>query len=72
MKVGAAIVIALGMMVDNAVVISENFARLRNDEGLSSMDAARKSAEQLWLPITATGFTTIAAFLPMLVTKGIM
>ncbi len=67
-----ALVIALGMMVDNAVVISENFARLRNDEGLSSMDAARVSAEQLWLPITATGFTTIAAFLPMLVTKGIM
>lgn len=67
-----ALVIALGMMVDNAVVISENFARLRNEEGLTAMDAARKSAEQLWLPITATGFTTIAAFLPMLVTKGIM
>jgi multidrug efflux pump subunit AcrB len=67
-----ALVIALGMMVDNAVVISENFARLKNDEGMNSLKAARVSAEQLWLPITATGLTTIAAFLPMLVTKGIM
>jgi multidrug efflux pump subunit AcrB len=67
-----ALVIALGMMVDNAVVISENFARLKNDEGLSSYDAALKSVKQLWLPITATAFTTIASFLPMLVTKGIM
>ncbi len=67
-----ALVIALGMMVDNAVVISENFARLKDDEGLDSYEAAKKSAEQLWLPITATAFTTIAAFLPMLVTKGIM
>lgn len=67
-----ALVIALGMLVDNSVVISENYARLRNDEGMESFDAAFTSAKQLWLPIATTGFTTIAAFLPMLVTKGIM
>ncbi len=67
-----ALVIALGMLVDNSVVISENFARLRSEEGLGVNEAALKSVEQLWLPITTTGFTTIAAFLPMLVTKGIM
>lgn len=67
-----ALVIALGMMVDNSVVISENFARLRADEGLSAYDAAIKSVMQLWLPISCTAFTTIASFLPMLVTKGIM
>lgn len=66
-----ALVIALGMLVDNSVVISENFTRLRQ-EGLRSIDAARESVLQLWLPITCTAFTTIAAFLPMLVTKGIM
>jgi len=66
-----ALVIALGMLVDNSVVISENFARLKND-GLSSMDASMESVRQLWLPITCTAFTTIAAFLPMLVTTGIM
>lgn len=66
-----ALVISLGMLVDNSVVISENFTRLRID-GLNPYDAAVTSVRQLWLPITATAFTTIAAFLPMLVTKGIM
>jgi multidrug efflux pump subunit AcrB len=66
-----ALVIALGMLVDNSVVISENFTRLR-EEGLSPAQAAQESVTSLWLPITATAFTTIAAFLPMLVTKGIM
>ena len=66
-----ALVIALGMLVDNSVVISENFTRLR-EEGLSAAEAAKKSVADLWLAITATAFTTIAAFLPMLVTKGIM
>ncbi len=67
-----ALVIALGMMVDNSVVISENFARLKNDEGMRPFEAALESVRQLWLPITCTAFTTVAAFLPMLVTKGIM
>lgn len=67
-----ALVIALGMMVDNSVVISENFVRLKNDEGMKPFDAAMESARQLWLPITCTAFTTVAAFMPMLVTKGIM
>ncbi len=66
-----ALVIALGMMVDNSVVISENFTRLRKD-GLDTIEAAVQSIQSLWLPITATAFTTIAAFLPMLVTKGVM
>ena len=66
-----ALVIALGMLVDNSVVIAENFTRLRQS-GVESKEAAIKSVEKLWLPITATAFTTIAAFVPMLVTKGIM
>jgi len=66
-----ALVIALGMLVDNSVVISENFTRLKL-EGQSSLDASLNSAKQLFLPITATAFTTIFAFLPMLMTKGIM
>lgn len=66
-----ALVIAIGLLVDNSVVISENYARLRS-EGLSSREAISQSIQSLWLPITATAFTTIAAFLPMLVTTGIM
>jgi multidrug efflux pump subunit AcrB len=66
-----ALVIALGMLVDNAVVIAENFTRLKQD-GMNTLDASIESVQQLWLPISATAFTTIAAFMPMLVTKGIM
>ncbi|MCK5072703.1 MAG: efflux RND transporter permease subunit [Bacteriovoracaceae bacterium] len=66
-----ALVIALGMMVDNSVVISENYTRLRQNN-LYPKDAALTTIKNLWAPITATAFTTIAAFLPMLVTRGIM
>lgn len=66
-----ALVISLGMLVDNAVVISENFARFRI-EGKSPKMAAVDTIALLWAPITATALTTIAAFLPMLVTTGVM
>lgn len=66
-----AIVIIIGMMVDNAVVVSENYARLRA-EGYDRVSASKKAVHQFWLPLTATALTTVAAFLPMLVTLGIM
>lgn len=66
-----AMVISIGMLVDNSVVISENFNRLIS-EGFSSKQAVLKSIKTLWLPITGTALTTIAAFLPMLVTKGVV
>lgn len=66
-----ALVIAIGMLVDNAVVVSENFTRLR-DEGLETDEALIKTIKDLWAPVTATGLTTIAAFLPMMVTTGVM
>ena len=66
-----AIIICIGMLVDNAVVISENYARLRENNH-SPIQSALNSVFQLYKPITATVLTTVFAFLPMLVTKGIM
>jgi multidrug efflux pump subunit AcrB len=66
-----ALVIAIGMLVDNAVVISENYTRLR-DEGMETDEALIKTIRELWAPITATALTTVAAFLPMLLTTGVM
>lgn len=66
-----AMVIAIGMLVDNAVVISENFTRLR-EEGVDSKEAILQSIRDLWVPVSATAFTTIAAFMPMLVTSGVL
>jgi len=66
-----AMVIALGMLVDNSIVISENFTRMRR-EGYTSKEAAIESVHQIWLPITSTALTTIFAFMPILLTKGVM
>lgn len=66
-----ALIIAMGMLVDNSVVISEEYIR-RRQEGANSLDAAVDTVTNMWIPISATAFTTIAAFLPMLVTTGIM
>lgn len=66
-----ALIIAMGMLVDNSVVIAEEYIR-RRQLGMNSLDAAVSTIEVMWIPISATAFTTIAAFLPMLVTTGIM
>ncbi len=66
-----AIVIVLGMLVDNSIVITENYARHRA-EGKPPKEAAFVAAHEFWMPISATAMTTVAAFLPMLVTKGVM
>ena len=62
----AAMIIALGMLVDNAVQICDQTRRLQA-EGLSNFDAALKGANQLSFPILIATGTTIAAFYPMLI-----
>jgi multidrug efflux pump subunit AcrB len=64
-------IIAMGNLVDNSIVITDNFIDLRR-KGMEVIPAVQKSVMDLWAPITATVLTTIASFLPMLVTKGIM
>lgn len=66
-----ALIICLGNLVDNSVVISENYTSLV-EQGMSGRDAAIKSASQFWIPFTASTVTIISAFIPMLVTKGVM
>lgn len=66
-----ALIIAIGMLVDNSVVISETYTRYI-DDGVEPKEAASRAVSELWGPITASALTTIAAFLPMLVTKGVM
>jgi multidrug efflux pump subunit AcrB len=66
-----ALVICLGNLVDNSVVISENYTTLV-ESGVPNRDAAIQSAQQFWIPFTASTVTIISAFLPMLVTQGVM
>ena len=62
----AAMIIALGMLVDNAVQICDQTRRLQS-EGMSPFDAALSGANQLAFPILIATGTTIAAFYPMLI-----
>ncbi|MEQ9366363.1 MAG: efflux RND transporter permease subunit, partial [Leptospirales bacterium] len=65
------LIIALGMLVDNSIVIAENVYRYR-EEGYSPSDAAVKGATELMVPIIGSFLTTAAAFLPMMFMSGLM
>lgn len=65
----AALVIALGMLVDNAIVVAEH-VQGRIDEGISRLEAAAGSVRELALPLGAATGTTMAAFVPMLLSEG--
>jgi multidrug efflux pump subunit AcrB len=65
------LIIALGMLVDNAVVIIENIYRFR-EEGYSKWEAARKGTSEVALAVAASTATTVAAFAPMLLWPGII
>lgn len=66
-----ALVIALGLMVDNSIVIMEGIHE-NMKKGKSSEEAALASIETYKWPITAGTMTTIFAFFPMLLVSGIV
>lgn len=65
----AAIIIVLGVVVDDAIIIAENISRLRK-EGLSFSEAATLGVHQVAKPIIASIITTCLAFIPLLFFDG--
>jgi multidrug efflux pump subunit AcrB len=65
----AALVLALGLLVDNAIVMSEAI-QVRIDSGMPRLEAALASTKELALPLGAATGTTLAAFVPMLMSAG--
>ncbi|KAB3529688.1 efflux RND transporter permease subunit [Alkaliphilus serpentinus] len=63
--------LAVGMLVDSAIVVLENIYRFRV-EGHSKKDAAIKGASEVAMAITASTLTTIAVFLPIVFIDGIV
>jgi len=59
-----ALIIALGMLVDNAIVMSESIM-VQMGEGKPAMKAAFDSARELRIPLLVSSLTTAAAFLPI-------
>jgi multidrug efflux pump subunit AcrB len=66
-----ALIVVLGMIVDDAIVVGENIYRLM-EEGLDPEEAAILGTAEVGKPVVATILTTMAAFLPMLMLGGQM
>ncbi|MBO71973.1 MAG: copper transporter, partial [Flavobacteriales bacterium] len=71
MMVLFSLVLALGMLVDNGIVIVENIYRLM-DEGYRPIQAAKYGAGEVAWPIIASTATTLAAFVPLALWPGII
>ncbi len=65
------LILALGLLVDNAIVVVENIYRYRQN-GYSGKDAAIYGASEVAMPIIASTATTLAAFIPLAFWPGIM
>lgn len=63
------LLITLGMLEDDAIVVSENIVA-RHEAGEPPLAAAVKGAEQVFWPVVGTVLTTIVAFLPLTFVQG--
>lgn len=66
------LVLALGMLVDNGIVVVENVYRLMDEEGMNGFEAAKKGVGEVAWPIIASTATTLAAFVPLALWPGMM
>ncbi|MDR7121332.1 efflux RND transporter permease subunit [Rheinheimera soli] len=64
------IALAIGMLVDNAIVVLENIARYK-EQGMAPMEAAKKGASEVSMAITASTLTTVAVFFPLVFVEGV-
>src|SRR3546814_4864384 len=58
-------VLAIGLLVDDAIVVVENVERIIQEEGLSPREAARKSMDEISGALVGIGLVLSAVFLPM-------
>lgn len=65
----AAMIIALGLLVDNGIVVAEDI-RVRMERGADRFKAAADSAQSLAIPLLTSSMTTVFAFMPMLLLEG--
>ncbi len=65
------LVLALGMLVDNGIVVVENIYR-HMQEGESRFEAAKRGTEEVAWPIVTSTLTTLAAFFPIMFWPGVM
>lgn len=64
--------LALGIVVDDAIVVIENTHRIYHSEHLSIVDSAKKAAGEVFLPVFSGTLTTIAPFVPLAFWQGVV
>ena len=65
------VLIALGIIVDDAIVVSENIQQ-HIENGLEPKEAAVIGAKEMFMPVTIASLTTLFAFIPALMMSGTM
>ncbi|MEX3011731.1 efflux RND transporter permease subunit [Hoeflea sp. TYP-13] len=65
----AAVIISLGLLVDNGLVVVEDIEG-RIKRGLSPEDSALAAGRQFFIPLAVASITTVSAFIPMLILEG--
>jgi multidrug efflux pump subunit AcrB len=67
----AALIMALGMLVDNAIVVSESIM-VKMESGMDAKKAAIESSQELMIPLLVSSLTTSAAFLAFFLAESSM
>ncbi|MGM0677993.1 efflux RND transporter permease subunit [Ectothiorhodospira marina] len=65
------LVLAIGIVVDDAIIVIENVERIMREEGLGARDASIKAMEQVTGPIVATTLVLLAVFIPVAFVPGL-
>ena len=65
----AALIISLGLLVDNAIVIAESIL-VRRGKGESAVEAAAAAGKEMAVPLLTSSLTTAAAFLPIFLAES--
>ncbi|GAA5133928.1 efflux RND transporter permease subunit [Thalassotalea piscium] len=66
----ATLIISLGLLVDNGIVIAEDFKR-RIEDGISRYDAMIQGCSELAMPLLSSSVTTILFFLPLMLAEHV-
>jgi len=66
-----ALILAIGLVVDDAIIVVENVERIMHDEGLEARPATEKAMKEVAAPIFATSTVLVAVFGPTMLLPGI-
>lgn len=67
----AALIISLGLVVDNSIVVMDNIER-KLSEGVERTRAAIEGTDELRIPLLTSNLTTVASFLPLVLLSGMV